>query len=236
MQSLDAVLDHVAVAVPEGEGPERRWRDRLGGEPLYGADHRGFRFHQYRFANGAKLELLRPSGSDPSPDNFVRRFLARYGARVHHVTLKVPDLRAALAVLGRAGLEVVDVALDGEHWHEAFLRPAQVGGLVVQVAWSDGGDEEWARRHGHTAREPGPDAAELLGPRLRHPDLAAAGRLWSVLGADVTEREGELRCRWPSSPLDVLVERGEPAGPVALRMRGAPPLPADPDEGPAVVI
>jgi Glyoxalase/Bleomycin resistance protein/Dioxygenase superfamily len=231
--AIDAVLDHVAVAVPEDGAAEGRWRDRLGGEPLFGADHRGFRFFQYRYANGAKLELLRPSAHDPSPGNFVRRFLSRYGAGVHHVTLKVPDLPQALVVLARAGLDVVDVALDGNDWREGFLRPTQVGGLVVQVAWQRGGDEEWARRHGYEVQPPGTGSAELLGPRLRHPDLAAAGRLWAVLGATVDQRDGALCCRWPASPLEVLIERGEPAGALALRMRGTPSLPAD-DTGPAV--
>lgn len=207
--ALDAVLDHVALAVGGDDAAERRWRDALGGVRLFGDDQGSFRFDQYGFANGAKLELLRASDGDPGPDNFVRAFLARFGSRVHHVTLKVPDLPAAIALLEDGGLDVVDVSLEGDQWREAFLRPKQVGGLVVQVASSAIADP---------TAQPSSDAAALLGPLLRHPDLPAAGRLWSLLGATVEERGDRLVCRWSDSPLDVVVERGEPAGPAGLRL------------------
>lgn len=232
--AIDAVLDHVAVAVPPGDRAERRWRDELGAGPVSAEDSGVFVARQFRFSGGGKLELLSPSPADPSPDNFVRRFLERFGTEVHHVTLKVPSLPAALERLEAAGLDVVDVAQHGDVWHEAFLRPKQVGGLVVQVAWSPGGDDDWARRIGFPARPPAAGAPVLLGPRLRHPDLRAARRLWSVLGAEVTAADGRLVCRWPRSPLEVVVEEGAPAGPVALRLHGAPSRPPEEGVGPQV--
>jgi catechol 2,3-dioxygenase-like lactoylglutathione lyase family enzyme len=230
------VLDHVAVAVPGGGRAERRWRDDLGGGSVWAEDNGVFVARQLRYANGAKLELLSPSPADDSAGNFVRRFLGRFGSTVHHVTLKVPDLPATLATLDGAGLDVVDVNLDSDVWREGFLRPKQVGGLVVQVAWAPGTEEELARRAGHVQTPPAPGAAALLGPRLRHPDLAAARRLWTLLGAHVSDDRGARRCRWPDSVLDVAVVRGEPAGPVALRMTGTAPLPAQYGVGPAVEV
>jgi len=217
---LDATLDHVAVAVPDPDRAQRRWRDELGGRPVAWGDNGVFRSRQLRFAGGGKLELLSPSPDDASGDNFVHRFLARFGSTVHHVTLKVPDLPSALTTLESAGLDVVDVRLDGAHWREGFLRPKQVGGIVVQVAWSDRGDAEWAAMIGHVPEPPAPDAATLLGPTLRHPDLGVAAQLWRLLGADVGDQDGGLLCRWPSSPLTVALTQGEPAGPTGLRMTG----------------
>lgn len=223
---LDAVLDHVAVAVPLAGPAHRWWGEELGAGSVSRGGNGVFAARQYRLGGGGKLELLSPDPGDPSAQNFVRAFLTRFGTAVHHVTLKVADLRAALDVLDAAALDVVDVALDHPHWREAFLRPKQVGGLVVQVAWSDSSDEEWARRTGHPVTRPASDAPALLGPRLRHPDLDAARHLWTVLGAQVSENGESLRCRWPASPLSVEVVEGAPAGPLGLRMKGVLPRPA----------
>jgi catechol 2,3-dioxygenase-like lactoylglutathione lyase family enzyme len=232
MRTLPALLDHVAVAVPDPLRAERRWRAQLGGGLVAHEDSGAFVTRQLRFAGGGKLELLAPSGG--SADGFVRRFLDRFGSVVHHVTLKVPDLRAAVDTVRGAGLDVVDVDESDPWWHEGFLRPSQVGGIIVQLAWSPEGDEGWARRIGHTPEEPRTGAATLLGPTLRHPDLDRAARLWELLGARVDRADALLRCAWPDSPLDVVVEAGAPAGPRALRFAGTAPLPAEDGVGPAV--
>jgi len=235
LTTLDAVLDHVAVAVPLDGRADRWWGEELNAGSVSGGRNGVFTARQYRLGGGGKLELLSPDPGDSSAQNFVRAFIDRFGTAIHHLTLKVADLPVALGVLESAGLDVVDAALDDPHWREAFLRPKQVGGLVVQVAWSDGGDEEWSRRIGFPATPPAPDTPVLLGPRLRHPDLAAARRLWTVLGAQVSEDGGRLHCRWPVSPLDVEVVAGAPAGPVGLRMTGISPRPAEHGVCPAIV-
>lgn len=233
-RSLPAVLDHVAIAVPDPDIAQERWGEELGGGHLSHGDDGVFSTRQLRFAAGGKLELLSPS---PRSDGggFVEGFLARFGAAIHHVTLKVPNLRDAVFTIRGAGLDVVDVQDTSDWWREGFLRPSQVGGLIVQIAWSAGSDEEWAAREGHVPRPPRDDAATLLGPTIRHPDLERAASLWSLMGATVEPRDGDLRCSWPDSRLDVVVEEGEPPGPTVLRFAGTDPLPADPARGPAVV-
>ena len=231
--SIDAVLDHVAIAVPDADRARRRWSDELGGGLAILGDTPTFSSRQLRFGNGAKLELLAPPPSAPT-DNFVVAFLGRFGAAVHHITLKVPDLLAAVSTLEAEGLSPVDVFTGHPAWHEAFLRPSQVGGIVVQVAWSGYSDEDWATEVGHHPEEPRAEAAALLGPTLVHDDLRAAATLWRRLGARVEETERALRCTWPDSPLDVVVQRGDHQGAVGLRMAGTPSLPAEEGVGPAV--
>ena len=231
---LEAVLDHVAIAVPEWLAAEARWREQLGAGRSSQGQNSAFGSRQLIFANGGKLELLTPP-ADGDGTNFVAAFLKRFGSTIHHVTLKVPDLHAALDVMTSAGLDAVDVNDASEYWKEAFLRPPQVGGLVVQLAQTPYDDDTWAELTGFTRETPRPGAVELLGPVLRHPDLDAAAAVWTVLGADVTPTEAGLRCAWPRSPLDVVILPGDQAGPVSLRIRGGEDMPADPPLGPAVV-
>ena len=230
---IDAVLDHVAVAVPDWQVAERRWREELGGGRSSVGENPVFGSRQLQFANGGKLELLTPANE--RPENFVRRFLDRFGSAIHHVTLKVPDLHAALDVIESAGLDAVDVNDSVEYWQEAFLRPSQVGGIVVQIAATTFDDDDWAAYTGFTREAPAAGAAALLGPLLRHTDLDQAQRIWSTLGAAVSAKDNALRCTWPNSALDVVIERGEPVGPVALRMQGADARNAEDGVGPAVV-
>ena len=230
---IAAVLDHVAVAVPDWRVAEQRWRDELGGGRSSVGENAVFASRQLQFAGGGKLELLMPVGDNDQ--NFVRRFLDRFGSTIHHVTFKVPDLHAALRVINAAGLDAVDVNDTVEYWQEAFLRPSQVGGLVVQIAATTFDDDDWAAYTGFTREAASPGAAALLGPLLRHPDLDAAGDIWTTLGATVARDGDHLTCAWPDSPLNVCVERGDPAGPVALRMRGAGRLEAQDGVGPAVI-
>jgi methylmalonyl-CoA/ethylmalonyl-CoA epimerase len=232
---LSSRIDHVAVAVPDGEQAQRRWRDELGGGLSSWGEEAGFRIRQIRFAGGGKLELLSPPADAP-PDNFVQRFLARFGSQLHHVTLMVPDIHGALDAVEEAGLDAVDVQTSDHRWRELFLRPSQVGGFIVQVAWSGYSQKQWEAEKRYTAEPPREDAPTLLGPRLRHPDLDRAAWLWGFLGAEVTRDDGVLRCRWPGRPLDVEVVHGDQAGPVCLRMTDTKPRPAEDGFGPEVCV
>jgi methylmalonyl-CoA/ethylmalonyl-CoA epimerase len=142
-------LDHVAVAVHSIKDAVRLYRDALGGEYLMGADEpqefvrqgrrANWRWIQFRYPNGGKVELLQPLG-----DGFLTRFLERYGEGLHHVTFKADDIDAAIAHVESQGYELVDVNLEGPHWKEAFLRPSRAHGTLIQLAWSSRPDDEAA--------------------------------------------------------------------------------------------
>lgn len=232
---IHCVPDHVAAAVPRIVDAHDRWRGRLGAGDQGGhTNPSGFQFHQYQFRGGAVLELLQDTTPDAS--GFVSRFLDRFGARIHHVTLKVADLPEAIAVLDAADLPVVDVDLSDARWQESFVRPSAVGGLIVQVAATTSTPRDWAEGTGFRPTPPAEDGAILLGPLLVHPDLDRARHVWHTLGGSVTEVDTDvLEVRWDEAPLTVRVRRGQVAGPVGLRFAEAPPLPADPALGPAVL-
>ena len=223
LADLGARLDHVALAVAHVEQARAVWRDAGGLGEVAGGSDGVFASEQWRGDGGAKVELL-SSAPDVTPErDFVGQFLARRGEGVHHVTIKVDDLLAAVDALRAAGLDVVDVDTSDETWQEAFLRPSQAGGLVVQVARSSHSDEEWARHEGRVPSPPADDAVRVLGPALVDRDLDAAARRWRLLGAAVERDDDGLRCTWPDSPLDVVVGQAaddERPGPRGLRVAG----------------
>lgn len=230
--------DHVAVAVPAIEGAIPRWRDQLGAgrlEPRVDDESAGFATCQLQYRNGVRLELLEST----RPDSFVERFVRRFGAQVHHVTLTVPDLLAAVEEMEREGHEIVDVDTSDRLWHQAFLRPSQSGGVIVQLAWSaydtDGWIDHWRRRTGWEPERPAVDGAILHGPTLEHTDLDDATKLWTALGADVATDDTGLTVSWPDAALGVRVEAGSRRGPRGLRFSGTESLPPEESSGPAVL-
>lgn len=229
--STTAVVDHVAVAVPSIDVAAARWHDELGGGWVTSRSSRTpyFSNQVVRYGNRAKLELLEPKES-----GFMRDFLDRFGARVHHVTLKVDALLPAVERIRAAGYDVIDVSTERPEWHEGFLRPSQVGGLVVQIAHSPLSDADRVRLSG--PEEPAADdAAHLLGPTLFHPDPAACAHVWQVLGATVETGPWGIEASWPDTALTVRIEQGDKGHDPVLRVGGRPSLPADATLGPATV-
>lgn len=239
---LQSRPDHVAIAVPDVEAALPRWQDTLGGRVQW-------RFHTptvfrgaaLQFRNGSFLEMIMPSDATErtrdagGPSGFVEGFLERFGAAVHHVTLKVPDFDTALTTLAEEGFDTVDVNPDDPHWQEAFLRPSQVGGLVVQVACTDWSNEDWAAANDQPPPVPPEDGAQLLGPQLVHDDLDRARRVWTSLGGSVEETGDGLLVSWDDDPLTVAIREGERPAAIGLRFLDAVPRPADPALGPPVL-
>lgn len=225
-------IDHVAVAVPDLDDAAARWRDQLGGGQQGDSTHPTFRARQYAFANEARLELIAPVAPG---QGFVAAYLDRFGVGVHHLTLKVDELDAAIEDVTTAGLEVVDVDRSSRHWQEAFLRPSQVGGLIVQLAQSPHTIEDFAAQLGVALQEPRPDAARLHGPLLEHNDLDVARQVWSTLGADLATTDSGFVASWGDDPLTVAMRTGDRRGPVGVRMTNTTGMPADAVLGAAVL-
>lgn len=143
-------LDHVAVALRSIRDALPLYRDALGGEYIEGDDQDTYRWVQFAYANGHRVELLEPLG-----EGFLSRFLERRGEGLHHVTFKTDDIRAAIAEVESRGYEVVDVNLDNPGWQEAFLRPSKAHGTLIQLAQSSQADDDGSRRR--------PSLEELLG-------------------------------------------------------------------------
>ena len=132
----------MAVAVHSIKDALKLYRDALGGEYLMGGDVADtWRWAQFRYPGGGKVELLEPLG-----DGFLSRFLDRYGEGLHHMTFKTDDIHAAISQVEGQGYELVDLDTDDPHWKEAFLRPSGAHGTLIQLAQASASDEV-AKRH-----------------------------------------------------------------------------------------
>lgn len=102
-----------------------------------GLNHTGdFRWAQWDLPGG-RLEMIEPVDTDDA-DHFLVRFLSSRGEGVHHVTVKVTDIEAAMGAATAAGFEVVSVDLRYPFWREAFVSPKSTSGVLIQLAeWED---------------------------------------------------------------------------------------------------
>ncbi|MEA2003127.1 MAG: VOC family protein [Actinomycetota bacterium] len=131
-------FDHVSVAVrdiraalPLVELMAGQFRD--GGNNQSGE----FRWVQFDLPGAGKLEMIEPLDHQDT-NNFLVRFLDANGDGIHHVTLKVTSIEAAIECARGLGMEVVGVDLSYESWKEAFIHPKSANGVLVQIAeWID---------------------------------------------------------------------------------------------------
>jgi methylmalonyl-CoA epimerase len=129
---MKATLDHVGIAVERLEEALAFYRDALGLEVDVPEDVPSQRVRAHMVATGAAaLELLEATSAD-SP---IARFVDRRGAGLHHVTLRVDDIRAALAQLTARGIRLVDAEpRPGAHGSlVAFVHPSAAHGVLVEL-------------------------------------------------------------------------------------------------------
>jgi methylmalonyl-CoA epimerase len=125
-------LDHIGIAVANISEALAFYRDALGleVEPPEEVASQRVRAH-FIPAGGAALELLEAT-SDDSP---IARYVAKRGAGLHHITLRVDDLAAALAQLKARGVRLIDdVPRPGAHGSQiAFIHPSSAHGVLVEL-------------------------------------------------------------------------------------------------------
>jgi len=210
------LLDHLALAVRDVRDAVPFLVGALGARAFEAGPGRGFRWWQWAFEGGGRIEILEPDGPG---DGFLYRFLDARGPGPHHLTFKVSDLRAAAERAGERGYQVVGYDASQPGWQEAFLHPKQAQGIVVQLAESH--PELRASLAGEWPFPPAPAevpaAARMVGVRLRAHSESRARLQWEeLLGGACRARGPELEFRWPESPLRVVVEV-DPVSPEGTR-------------------
>ena len=131
-------LSHIAIATPDAEALAATLAASLGAtrggeELLDGGDLRVVFVH----VGPVTFELLEPR----SDTHTVAKFIAARGPGLHHVSLEVAGLDAALGRARDAGVRLIDERpREGAHGSQvAFLHPKSLGGVLVELC--EGGEE-----------------------------------------------------------------------------------------------
>jgi len=129
---VKATLDHIGIAVADLDKALAFYRDALGldVEPPEEVASQRVRAHFVPVGEAA-IELLEPT----SPDSAIARFVEKRGPGVHHLTLRVDDIAAALERLKAKGVRLIDeVPRPGaEGALIAFVHPASTHGVLVEL-------------------------------------------------------------------------------------------------------
>ena len=129
---MKAKLDHVGIAVRSIDEALSFYRDALGLEVTTTEDVASQQVRAHFVPAGeTALELLEATSAD-SP---VARFTERRGPGLHHITLRVDDLDAALAHLDGRGVRLIDrkPRPGAEGSRVAFIHPSSAHGVLVEL-------------------------------------------------------------------------------------------------------
>src|SRR4051794_32016015 len=98
-------IDHIGIATEKIDEALGLWRDVLGLEVASTEDvtEQGVRVAMLSIGE-SHIELLQPL----SPETPVARFLEKRGPGIHHVAIRVTDIRASLVHLKEQGLRLID--------------------------------------------------------------------------------------------------------------------------------
>ena len=130
--SVAPVLDHLGVAVESLPLAVQFYQRTLG---IMIAGFETIEQEKTRVAmlpvGDCRIELLEAT----EPDSPIARFLAKRGAGLHHICLRVPDLAAAIARLKDARVELIhsepQVGAGGHRY--VFVHPRSAGGVLLEL-------------------------------------------------------------------------------------------------------
>jgi LAO/AO transport system kinase len=124
-------IDHLGIAVKSLK-QARRIYEQLG---MRVSPEEVVEGQQVRLAmipvGATRLELLEPL----SPDSVIGKFISKRGEGLHHVSLQVPDLNAAVEKLKSGGMRMVseDIRIGAGGHRYVFIHPSSAGGVLLEL-------------------------------------------------------------------------------------------------------
>ncbi|OYT72532.1 MAG: methylmalonyl-CoA epimerase [Chloracidobacterium sp. CP2_5A] len=126
-------IDHLGIAVESIEKALSFYQTALGLELAHTevVDEQGVRVAMLPIGE-SRIELLEPT----APDTPVGKFIAKRGGGIHHISLNVDDLEAALGRLKAQGIPLIDETprIGAEGCLIAFVHPKGAGGVLVELS------------------------------------------------------------------------------------------------------
>lgn len=130
---MKAFLDHVGIAVAGIDEALAFYRDALGLEVEATEEVASQRVQVHFIRTGeSSIELLAAT----APDSAIAKYVAKRGPGLHHITLRVEDIHAALAQLKSRGIRLIDEKpRPGAHGClVAFIHPSSAHGVLVELS------------------------------------------------------------------------------------------------------
>ncbi len=125
-------IDHIGIATKHLDDATAVWRDALGLEldSTEQIDTQGVRVAMFALGE-SHIELLEPL----SPDSPVGKFLEKRGPGIHHIAVRVEDIRTKLAELKAKGLRLIDEVprVGAGGCLVAFVHPTAANGVLLEL-------------------------------------------------------------------------------------------------------
>jgi len=125
-------IEHIGIATREIEKALSFWRDALGLEVVHTeiVEEQGVRVAMLPVGE-PRIELLEPT-SDDSP---VAKFIEKRGAGIHHIAVRVDDIRAMLRRLKESGVRLIDETprVGAGGCLVAFVHPSSANGVLLEL-------------------------------------------------------------------------------------------------------
>ena len=132
---MKAVLDHIGIAVRDLPAALAFYHDALGLEIEASEEVASQRVKAHFVPVGeSSLELLEAT----APDSAIARYIEKRGPGLHHITLRVDDISAALNQLKMRGVRLIDEQPrpGAEAALVAFIHPSSAHGVLVELKQS----------------------------------------------------------------------------------------------------
>lgn len=126
-------IDHIGIATNKIAEATEWWRQALGLDAVINTEE--IAEEKVRVAmlpvGESRIELLEAT-SDDSP---IAKFLAKRGPGLHHIAVKVDDIRAALVKLKQSGARLIDEEprTGAGGCLVAFVHPSSTGGVLLEL-------------------------------------------------------------------------------------------------------
>lgn len=125
-------IDHIGIATNGIEEAAAAYRDALGIQVTETEEVSGQQVRVAMLPIGeSRIELLEATSAD-SP---ISKFLAKRGPGIHHIALRVEDIRARLADLKSKGARLIDEEprTGAGGCLVAFIHPSSTGGVLIEL-------------------------------------------------------------------------------------------------------
>lgn len=134
---MNLELDHIGIAVNSLDEGAQFYR-ALGwsNSKVEEVASEKVRVMMFEFQNQSRIELLEPT----TKDSVIAKFLDRRGPGIHHICMRVKNIRESLRDLKSKGVKLIhEEPIRGAHnCLVAFVHPSSAGGVLVELSEPQG--------------------------------------------------------------------------------------------------